>query len=125
MVEKFSGYKVKVLSTDNGGEYNSREIENYLKKEGIRIEYTVCKTPEQYGGAESMNLTFVETVRAIWFDSKLPDRFWAEVLSTKTYIRNRTLTNAVHKMTPYEEWRGHKPKVKHLRVWKKENELKS
>ena len=32
MVKKSSGMKVKVLRTDNGGEYNSKEFEQYLKK---------------------------------------------------------------------------------------------
>ena len=101
MVEKSSGHKVKVLRADSG-----REIENYLKKEGIRHEYTVSKTPEQNRIAERMNRTLVETVRAMLFDSKLPKRFGAEAFSIATYIRNRNPTNAVHKMTLYEEWTG-------------------
>ena len=63
MVEKSSRHKIKILHTDNGGEYNSREIENYLKKEDICHEYTVSKTPEQNELAERMKGTLVETVR--------------------------------------------------------------
>ena len=68
MGEKFSGHKVKVLRADNG-KYTSGEIENYMKKESIRYEYSVSKTPEQNGGAERMNQTLVETVRAMLSDS--------------------------------------------------------
>lgn len=64
-----------------------------------------------------MNRTLIETVRAMLSDSKLPKKFGAEALSTATYIRNRSPTNALHKMTPYEAWTGYKPKVKHLRVF--------
>ena len=85
-----------------------------MKKEGIRHEYTASKTPEQNGVAERINQTLVETARAVLSDSKLPKRFWAEAFSTATYIRNQSPTNAVHKMTPYEIWTIHKPKVKHL-----------
>ena len=63
---------------------------------------------------ERMNWTLVKTVQAMLSDSKLLKRFWAETLSTATYIRNQSPTNAVHKMTPYEVWTGHKPKVKHM-----------
>ena len=35
LVEKLSGYQVKKLRTDNGGEYTATEFESYLKKEGI------------------------------------------------------------------------------------------
>ena len=41
----------------------------------------------------------------------------AEALSTTTYIQNRSPTNAVHKITPYEVWTGDKVKVKHLRLF--------
>ena len=33
MVEKSSGEKIKTLRSDNGGEYTSKEFEDYLKKE--------------------------------------------------------------------------------------------
>ncbi len=32
MVEKSSGEKIKTLTSDNGGEYTSKEFEDYLKK---------------------------------------------------------------------------------------------
>ena len=38
-----SGHKLKVLRTDNGGEYTSAEFESYLKREGIRHERTILK----------------------------------------------------------------------------------
>lgn len=95
MAEKSTGHNVKTLRTDNGEEYTSREFEDYLKKEGIQHEYTVPKTPEQNGVAERMNRTLVETVRAMLSDSKLPKKFWAEALSTASYVRNWSPTNAV------------------------------
>ena len=60
MVEKSRGEKIKTLCSDNGGEYTSKEFEDYLKKNGIRHERTVPKTPEQNGVAERMNRTLVE-----------------------------------------------------------------
>ena len=60
IVEKSSGRKLKVLRTDNGGEYTSTKFEAYLKAEGVRHERTVPKTPEQNGVAERLNRTLVE-----------------------------------------------------------------
>ena len=87
-VEKSTGEKIKTLRSDNGGEYTSKEFEDYLKKYGIRYERTVPKTPEQNGVAERMDRTLVETVRTMLSDSKLPKKFWAEALSTASYVRN-------------------------------------
>ena len=52
--------KIKILRSGNGGEYTSKEFEDYLKKYGIRHEHTVPKTPEQNGVAERMNWRLVE-----------------------------------------------------------------
>ena len=117
LVEKSTGRKLKALRTDNGGEYTSAEFEAYLKKEGVRHELTVPKTPEQNGVAERMNRTLVETMRSMLADSKLPPRFWAEALSTAVYLRNRSPTKSVNKMTPFEAWMGEKPNVEHLRTF--------
>ena len=35
MVEKSSGKKIKVIRTDNGGEFTSKEFEAFLTKEGV------------------------------------------------------------------------------------------
>lgn len=117
LVERSMNQKLKVLRTDNGGEYVSAEFQSYLKKEGVRHELTVPKTPEQNGVAERMNRTLVESVRAMLADARLPHRFWAEALSTAVYLRNRSPTKAVKGMTPFEAWTGEKPNVEHLRVF--------
>ena len=115
---EFRGQKIKTQRTDNGGKYTSRGFEDYLRKKGIRHERSVPKTPEQNGIAERMNRTFVETVQAMLSDLKLPKKFWAEGLSTASYVRSRSLTSAVQAMTPYEVRKDYKINVKHLRIFR-------
>ena len=83
LVEKCTGQKVKALRSDNGGEYTSSEFKAYL---GIRHELTVPKSPEQNGVSERINRTLVELVRSMLADSRLPNRFWAEALSTVVFL---------------------------------------
>ena len=85
-VEKLLGRSVKILRTDNGGEFTSCEFEEFLRKEGIKHELTIPKCPEQNGVAERLNRTLVEMVRSMLADSKLPKSFWAEALATATYV---------------------------------------
>ena len=107
----------RTFRTDNGGEYTSKKFEEFLKSEGIRLECTIPKTPEQNGVAERLNRTLVESARSMLLHARLPHEFWAEAISTAVYIRNRCPTKAVSEMTPYEAWYGEKPKVEHLRVF--------
>ena len=111
LVETSSGYRLKKLRTDNGGEYCSDEFEQFCKGEGVHHELMVPKTPEQNGVAERINHTLVKAVRSMLADSKLPKRFWAKALSTAVYTRNRSPTKAVNGMTPFEAWTGEKPNV--------------
>ena len=116
-VENFTGQRVKTLRTDNGGEFTSKSFQAHLKACGIRHELTIPKTPEQNGVAERLNRTLVETTRAMLLDAKLPHMFWAEAISTATYLRNRSPTSAVEGTTPHQAWYGQKPRVEHLRVF--------
>ena len=116
-VENSRGRRVKILRTDNGGEYVSHALEAHLKTCGVRHELTILKTPEQNGAAERLNRTLLETTRSMLLDAKLPKSFWAEAISTAVYLRNRSPTSTVKGMTPYQAWYGQKPGVKHLRVF--------
>ena len=116
-VERSSERKLKTLRSDNGGEYISNEFEDFLEEEGIHHQNTIPKTPQQNGVAERMNRTLEESIRSMLSESQLPKQFWAEALSTATYLRNRSPTKAVIDKTPFEAWNQIKPDVKHLRVF--------
>ena len=64
-----------------------------------------------------MNRTLVEAASSMLFNENLPHKFWAEALSTATYLRNRSPTKAVSGMTPHESLTGEKPRVDGLRVF--------
>ena len=72
LVERLSNYKLKILRTDNGGEFTSREFSSFLKTEGIRHELTISKHSEQNGVSERINRTLVQSVRSMLADAQLP-----------------------------------------------------
>ncbi|KAL4324140.1 hypothetical protein GQ457_11G003170 [Hibiscus cannabinus] len=98
-----SNCKLKVLRTDNGGEYVSNEFNDFCKDSGILHQLTVPRTPQQNGVYERRNRTILEMARCMLFEKHLPKLFWA--------------TKAVDGKTPFEAWAGSKPSVKHLRVF--------
>lgn len=115
-VERQTGRKLKVLRTDNGGEFCSLEMKCFLQKAGIAHQKTNPYTPEQNGMCERMNRTVVERARCLLFDANMPKKFWAEAVNTAVYLRNRTIASGLTR-TPYELWTGRKPDVSHVRVF--------
>lgn len=65
LVENQTGYKIKVLRSDNGKEYVNTNMEVFLKQCGIWHQLTAAYTPQQNGVAERANRPIVERARAM------------------------------------------------------------
>ncbi|SCZ87257.1 BZ3500_MvSof-1268-A1-R1_Chr2-2g04723 [Microbotryum saponariae] len=61
-IELETGATLKVLRTDNGGEYCSRAFTEFCKARGTRRQYSIPRTPQQNGRAERVNRSIVEGV---------------------------------------------------------------
>ena len=59
---------IRVLRTNNGGEYTSNEFMEYCSTEGINKEHTVPHTPQQNGVVERKNRTMVGVAKAMLLD---------------------------------------------------------
>ncbi|BAF27802.2 Os11g0199800 [Oryza sativa Japonica Group] len=111
------GRKLRVLRTDNGGEFTAAEFASYCADEGIQRHYTAPYSPQQNGVVERRNQTVVGMARALLKQRGMPAIFWGEAVVTAVYILNRSPTKALDGRTPYEAWHGRKPGVSHLRVF--------
>lgn len=108
---------LKVLRSDRGGEYLSKEFTEFCEGHGVRRELSAPYTPQQNGVAERKNRSVIETARSMLRSKGLPNNFWAEAVSTAVYLLNLSPTRALKNMTPFQAWRGFKPTIKHLRVF--------
>ena len=111
------GRKLRVLRTDNGGEFTAAEFASYCADEGVQRHYSAPYSPQQNGVVERRNQTVVGMARALLKQRGMPAVFWGEAVVTAVYILNRSPTKALNGMTPYEAWHGRKPAVSHLRVF--------
>ncbi|CAI7875848.1 unnamed protein product [Closterium sp. NIES-53] len=99
--QRESGHKVKVICTDNGGEFIGNEFEAVLKK-GIQHQLTVPYNPQQNGVAERFNWTLQEGARTLLGRAGLPDPFWVTALRQVTLVKNRVLATVGDKhWVPY------------------------
>ncbi|SCV73495.1 BQ2448_7421 [Microbotryum intermedium] len=105
-VELETGVTLKVLRTDNGGEYRSRAFTEFCKARGTRRQYSIPHTPQQNGRAERVNRSIVEGVLALLADAHLPNTFWEEAVAYFVYCKNRCQHSALDKATPDFIWQG-------------------
>ena len=107
---------MKIVRTDNGGEYKGK-FEEYYKCQGIRIEYTVPKTPDLNGLAERMNRTIMERVRSMLSHAKLPKSYWAKAMYTVVYLINKSPSVPLKGDVPHRVLTGKDVSYQHLRVF--------
>jgi transposase InsO family protein len=67
-VENQIGKKIKVLRSDNGGEYTSNEFKDFYKEAEIKRELTISYNPQQNGVVERKNRSIISFVRAMIHD---------------------------------------------------------
>ena len=81
--------KIKCLRSDNGGEYIDGGFSEYCATQGIRMEKTIPRTPQQNGVVERMNRTLNECARSMRLHARLLKSFWADAVSTTAYLINQ------------------------------------
>ena len=111
------GFKVKLLRSDNGGEYTSIEFQLYCKSNNIHQRFTSPNTPSSNSISERFNRILGERARAMLYGSKLPKFLWAEAMAAVTYLYNRSLSPVDSTKTPYELLFNVKPNVANLRAY--------
>jgi hypothetical protein len=117
LIENLSERKVKILRSDNGGEYTSKEFVNFCKVVGIKRELTTPYNPQQNGVAGRKNRTIMEAVKTMIHDQDLPMCLWAEATKTTVYVQNRLSHSALGFKTLEEMFSGRKPEVSHFKIF--------
>jgi transposase InsO family protein len=88
LIENLYERKIKILRSDNGGEYTSKEFVNFYKDVGIKRELTTPYNPRQNGVAERKNRMIMEVVKTMIHDQDLPMCLWAEAAMAVVYVQN-------------------------------------
>jgi transposase InsO family protein len=86
LAENQLGRNIKALHDDKGGEYMSKEFNNFCDESGILRTHTTRNRPQQNGDAERANRTMLEDVTAMLSQAKLPVSFWGRCLATQVKV---------------------------------------
>ena len=102
---------------DKGGEFISKEFNQFCADNGIQRQHTEPNEPHQNGVAEKANQDIANGTTALLVQAKLPPSFWAHAAAAYVHTRNRTPTSALNGDTPYYHWKGKKPDISYFRVF--------
>ncbi|MBW0541448.1 hypothetical protein O181_081163 [Austropuccinia psidii MF-1] len=111
-----TGYKVKIVRTDNGSEFKNMIFNDFLKQQGILHEYSMPYEHHQNGKIERTNQTISEMARTSLNGANLPITLWPWAYRHAVWIFNRTL-HADSTKTPYEIVAKRKPSLDMLKVF--------
>jgi transposase InsO family protein len=117
LAENESGCKIKILRTDNGGEYVNKYVQQLCIDSGIQLQHTVPYTPQQNGVAERKNRSLKEMANCMLQSKSLAPKLWDEAINCAAYIQNCIPHKALKGTTPFECWIRKKPKVSHFRIF--------
>jgi hypothetical protein len=114
LVENETGKRLKCLRSNNGGEYCSKEFDDYYSYYGIRREKT---TPQENGVSEMMNRKIMERARSMRLHVGFPLQLWEDVVDISIYLINRGPSKFLDGGIPKEEWIGKKVNYSFLKTF--------
>lgn len=94
---------IKILQSDNGGEYINQDMKQFCKDNFIRHQTLCVGTPEQNGLAERRNRQILEIVRASLFDMNVSHEYWGEAVRSAAYLMIRTSSRVIDFKTPLQK----------------------
>ena len=93
------GLPIKQFRSDNARELVFAE---YFAKTGTLHQFSCVECPQQNSVVERKHQHLLNVARALYFQSRVPIRFWSECVLTATYLINRTPSPLLHNSSPYE-----------------------
>lgn len=109
--------KIVRIRSDHGTEFENSKFSSFCDEHGIKHEFSAPKTPQQNGVVERKNRTIQEMARVMLNAKEISQKFWVEAVNTACYTINRCLLRPKTRCTPYELWKGRKPKLSYFHIF--------
>ncbi|MBW0478340.1 hypothetical protein O181_018055 [Austropuccinia psidii MF-1] len=103
--------KLKKLVLDKGGEFQNNNFKNLAETDSFIHIFAPTEAPEHNGFAARANHTILEKSCCMLNSNNLSDCYWAEAITTGTYLSNILLTPSRNNHSPYSIWSKASPKI--------------
>jgi hypothetical protein len=102
MIQTQFSAQIRILRSDNGGEYVNHHFHSYFQQHGLIHETSCPQTPQQNGVAERKNRHILETARALLLGAHVPTQHWSDAVSTAVHLINRLPSKILNFQTPLQ-----------------------
>jgi transposase InsO family protein len=106
LAENQTGWKLKAIRSDKGGEFLSRDFKEFCDRHGIKREYTISGTLQQNGVVECQNRPVQQMERDMMSERDISQTIWVEAVHMAIHILNKAHLRLNSDKTPYELWFG-------------------
>ncbi|MBW0469567.1 hypothetical protein O181_009282 [Austropuccinia psidii MF-1] len=113
-MENLHDRKIKMITTDGGGELLNQQFKELANKIGFKHNVTPPYAPEHNGIAVRANRTILDKARCLLLGSKLPHQYCAKAVNTATYLSNILPTPSRNNFSPHYMWTKRSPKIKNV-----------
>lgn len=102
MIQTQFSTQIRILRSDNGGEYVNHHFHSYFQQHGLIHKISCPQTPQQNGVAERKNRHILETARALLFGAHVPTWHWPDVVSIAVHLVNCLFSKILNFQTPLQ-----------------------
>jgi hypothetical protein len=108
---------IRVFRADSAGEYLFDALRHLLTEQGTLAQFSYPGDHAQNGVDEHKHHHILETTHALMIASSVTPHFWAEAVSTATYLINIQASSALQGGIPFEHLCGKMPDYSSLRLF--------
>jgi hypothetical protein len=106
MIHTHFDTSICVFRADSTREYLFDALRQVLAEQGTLAQFSCPSAHAQNGDAECKHRHLLETIRALMIASSVPPHFWAEAISTVTYLINIQPSSTLEGRIPFKRLCG-------------------